>query len=150
MAAEVYSIGWHPTYNCMGNPRYVTYHMWLLQELAHEEVVRSVKLEQAKEVTKLRQEVEQGAKELASKYERKMKVRSGIYFHLAASEETRMRSPVCPPPSPFFPHIPPSVPLHPPQASCSTHILSWDAFLQSFSSDCWLEECDGCNTPMHC
>jgi len=36
--------------------------------------VRSVKLEQAKEVTKLRQEVEQGAKELASKYERKMKV----------------------------------------------------------------------------
>lgn len=45
-----------------------------LQELAHEEVVRSVKLEQAKEVTKLRQEVEQGAKELASKYERKMKV----------------------------------------------------------------------------
>lgn len=46
----------------------------MLQELAHEEVVRSVKLEQAKEVTKLRQEVEQGAKELASKYERKMKV----------------------------------------------------------------------------
>ena len=45
-----------------------------MQELAHEEVVRSVKLEQAKEVTKLRQEVEQGAKELASKYERKMKV----------------------------------------------------------------------------
>lgn len=45
-----------------------------LQELAHEEVVRSVKLEQGKEVTKLRQEVEQGAKELASKYERKMKV----------------------------------------------------------------------------
>ena len=44
------------------------------QELAHEEVVRSVKLEQAKEVTKLRQEVEQSAKELASKYERKMKV----------------------------------------------------------------------------
>ena len=36
--------------------------------------MRSVKLEQAKEVTKLRQEVEQGAKELASKYERKMKV----------------------------------------------------------------------------
>lgn len=48
--------------------------MWVGQELAHEEVVRSVKLEQAKEVTKLRQEVEQGAKELASKYERKMKV----------------------------------------------------------------------------
>ena len=48
--------------------------MWFMQELAHEEVVRSVKLEQAKEVTKLRQEVEQGAKELASKYERKMKV----------------------------------------------------------------------------
>ena len=48
--------------------------MWSGQELAHEEVVRSVKLEQAKEVTKLRQEVEQGAKELASKYERKMKV----------------------------------------------------------------------------
>lgn len=46
----------------------------VLQELAHEEVVRSVKLEQAKEVTKLRQEVEQAAKELASKYERKMKV----------------------------------------------------------------------------
>ena len=46
----------------------------LVQELAHEEVVRSVKLEQAKEVTKLRQEVEQAAKELASKYERKMKV----------------------------------------------------------------------------
>ena len=45
-----------------------------MQELAHEEVVRSVKLEQAKEVTKLRQEVEQAAKELASKYERKMKV----------------------------------------------------------------------------
>lgn len=51
--------------------------MWSGQELAHEEVVRSVKLEQAKEVTKLRQEVEQGAKELASKYERKMKVRLG-------------------------------------------------------------------------
>ena len=38
--------------------------------------MRSVKLEQAKEVTKLRQEVEQAAKELASKYERKMKVSS--------------------------------------------------------------------------
>ena len=51
-----------------------------LQELAHEEVVRSVKLEQAKEVTKLRQEVELGAKELASKYERKMKVCLSLHF----------------------------------------------------------------------
>lgn len=42
--------------------------------------MRSVKLEQAKEVTKLRQEVEQGAKELASKYERKMKV--GLLYEL--------------------------------------------------------------------
>lgn len=52
------------------------------QELAHEEVVRSVKLEQAKEVTKLRQEVEQGAKELASKYERKMKVGPQLFIVL--------------------------------------------------------------------
>ena len=42
--------------------------------MAHEEVLMSVKLKQAKEITKLRQEVELGAKELASKYERKMKV----------------------------------------------------------------------------
>ncbi|KAK9806160.1 hypothetical protein WJX72_003639 [[Myrmecia] bisecta] len=44
------------------------------QELAGEEVVRQLKLEQAKQVTKLRAEVEQGARELASKYERKMKL----------------------------------------------------------------------------
>lgn len=54
---------------------FLTTTVGMIQELAHEEVVRSVKLEQAKEVTKLRQEVEQAANELASKYERKMKVR---------------------------------------------------------------------------
>jgi len=43
-----------------------------------------VKLEQAKEVTKLRQEVEQGAKELASKYERKMKVSFSANVAVAA------------------------------------------------------------------
>ena len=59
-----------------------------MQELAHEEVVRSVKLEQAKEVTKLRQEVEQGAKELASKYERKMKVTLPLH-------SGQFTSPVC-------------------------------------------------------
>ena len=45
-----------------------------LQELAHEEVVRQLQLEQAKQVTKLRQEVEQGARDLASKADRRMKV----------------------------------------------------------------------------
>eukprot|EP00891_Asterochloris_glomerata_P006792 jgi/Astpho2/6792/fgenesh1_pm.00103_%23_10_t len=43
------------------------------QELAHEEVVRQLQLEQAKQVTKLRQEVEQGARDLASKADRRMK-----------------------------------------------------------------------------
>ena len=47
--------------------------------------MRSVKLEQAKEVTKLRQEVEQGAKELASKYERKMKVSQLLSMSLQLS-----------------------------------------------------------------
>ena len=45
-----------------------------VQELAHEEVVRQLQLEQAKQVTKLRQEVEQGARDLASKADRRMKV----------------------------------------------------------------------------
>ena len=39
--------------------------------------MRQLQLEQAKQVTKLRQEVEQGARDLASKADRRMKVRSG-------------------------------------------------------------------------
>ena len=39
-------------------------------------MVRQLQLEQAKQVTKLRQEVEQGARDLASKADRRMKVRS--------------------------------------------------------------------------
>lgn len=46
----------------------------MLQELAHAEMIRSLKLEQAKELTKLRQEFELAARELASKYEKKMKM----------------------------------------------------------------------------
>ena len=38
--------------------------------------MRQLQLEQAKQVTKLRQEVEQGARDLASKADRRMKVRS--------------------------------------------------------------------------
>ena len=64
-------------------------------------MVRSVKLEQAKEVTKLRQEVEQGAKELASKYERKMKVGfvaslpvRVTYVHMASTHKAVL--PMCP------------------------------------------------------
>eukprot|EP00899_Mesostigma_viride_P016725 jgi/Mesvir1/25053/Mv11897-RA.2 len=43
-------------------------------ELAHEDVVRTLKLEHAKEITKLRQEFELNAKELQHKYEKKMKI----------------------------------------------------------------------------
>ena len=38
--------------------------------------MRQLQLEQAKQVTKLRQEVEQGARDLASKADRRMKVTS--------------------------------------------------------------------------
>lgn len=67
--------------------------------------MRSVKLEQAKEVTKLRQEVEQGAKELASKYERKMKVGfvaslpvRVTYVHMASTHSAVCKAvlPMCP------------------------------------------------------
>ncbi|WIA30588.1 hypothetical protein OEZ86_000670 [Tetradesmus obliquus] len=44
------------------------------QELAHAEMLRALKLEQAKELTKLRQEFELAARELGVKYERKMKM----------------------------------------------------------------------------
>lgn len=44
------------------------------QELAHAELVRALKLDQAKELTKLRQEFELQARELGSKYEKKMKM----------------------------------------------------------------------------
>ena len=40
--------------------------------------MRQLQLEQAKQVTKLRQEVEQGARDLASKADRRMKVRSCV------------------------------------------------------------------------
>jgi hypothetical protein len=43
-------------------------------ELAHEDVVRSLKLDQAKEITKLRQEFQLNAKELQNKYEKKVRV----------------------------------------------------------------------------
>jgi hypothetical protein len=42
-------------------------------ELAHEDVVRSLKLDQAKEITKLRQEFQLNAKELQNKYEKKVR-----------------------------------------------------------------------------
>jgi polyhydroxyalkanoate synthesis regulator phasin len=45
-----------------------------LQEVAHAEIVRALKVEQAKELTKLRQEFELQARELGSKYEKKMKM----------------------------------------------------------------------------
>jgi hypothetical protein len=44
------------------------------QELAHAEMLRALKLEQAKELTKLRQEFELSARELGVKYEKKMKM----------------------------------------------------------------------------
>ncbi|CAD7697580.1 unnamed protein product [Ostreobium quekettii] len=44
------------------------------QELSHEELVRQMKLEQTKEITKLRQEFELQARELQLKYEKKMKL----------------------------------------------------------------------------
>lgn len=44
------------------------------QELAHQDVIRQLKLEHAKEITKLRQEFELQAKELQQKYEKKMKM----------------------------------------------------------------------------
>lgn len=44
------------------------------QELAHQDIIRQLKLEQAKEVTKLRQEFELQARELQQKYEKKMKM----------------------------------------------------------------------------
>ena len=43
------------------------------QELAHEDVVRSLKLDHAKEITKLRSEFEQNAEELKLQYEKKQK-----------------------------------------------------------------------------
>jgi hypothetical protein len=42
-------------------------------ELAHEDVVRQLKLDNAKEITKLRQEFELNAKELQNKYEKKVR-----------------------------------------------------------------------------
>lgn len=41
-------------------------------ELSHEDIVRQLKLEHAKETTKLRQEFETSAKELQQKYEKKV------------------------------------------------------------------------------
>ena len=46
----------------------------MLQEVAHAEIVRALKVEQAKELTKLRQELELQARELGVKYEKKMKM----------------------------------------------------------------------------
>lgn len=45
-----------------------------LQELAHQDIIRQLKLEHAKEITKLRQEFELQARELQQKYEKKMKM----------------------------------------------------------------------------
>jgi hypothetical protein len=45
-----------------------------VQELAHHEVVRLLKLDQAKEMSKVRQEFELQARELQQKYEKKMKL----------------------------------------------------------------------------
>uniref|UniRef100_A0A7S0X897 Growth arrest-specific protein 8 domain-containing protein n=1 Tax=Mantoniella antarctica TaxID=81844 RepID=A0A7S0X897_9CHLO len=50
-------------------------------ELAHEDVVRALKLEQAKEITKLRQEFELNAKETQQRYEKKMKVLREDFEH---------------------------------------------------------------------
>ncbi len=44
------------------------------QELSHQDTIRQLKVEQAKEVTKLRQEFELTARELGAKYEKKMKM----------------------------------------------------------------------------
>lgn len=44
------------------------------QELAHQDIIRQLKLEHAKEVTKLRQEFELQAKDLQHKYEKNLKV----------------------------------------------------------------------------
>jgi hypothetical protein len=46
----------------------------VLQEVEHAEIIRALKVEQAKELTKLRQEFEMQARELGSKYEKKMKM----------------------------------------------------------------------------
>lgn len=46
----------------------------VLQEVAHAEIIRALKVEQAKELTKLRQEFELQARELGSKYEKRMKM----------------------------------------------------------------------------
>eukprot|EP00976_Prorocentrum_cordatum_P106402 1194441-Prorocentrum_minimum.AAC.2 len=45
-------------------------------ELAHEDVVRQLKLDNAKEITKLRQEFELNARELQNKYEKKVRLSS--------------------------------------------------------------------------
>ena len=42
---------------------------WPPQELAHQDIIRQLKLEHAKEITKLRQEFELQARELQQKYE---------------------------------------------------------------------------------
>lgn len=46
----------------------------LQQELAHEELIRQMKLEQAKEITKLRQAFDLQVRELDLKYDKKMKI----------------------------------------------------------------------------
>lgn len=46
----------------------------VLQEVAHAEIIRALKVEQAKELTKLRQEFELQARELGVKYDKKMKM----------------------------------------------------------------------------
>ncbi|PNH10507.1 Growth arrest-specific protein 8 [Tetrabaena socialis] len=49
-------------------------HQVEIKELAHQDIIRQLKLEHAKEITKLRQEFELQAKELQQKYEKKMKM----------------------------------------------------------------------------
>lgn len=60
-------------------------------ELAHEDVVRSLKLDQAKEITKLRQEFELNAKELQNKYEKKASARFSVDSSSVCKSQYRMQ-----------------------------------------------------------
>lgn len=67
---------WHaPTYSAHIPAHPLLFRrLFVLQEVSHAEIIRALKVEQAKELTKLRQEFELQARELGSKYEKKMKM----------------------------------------------------------------------------
>lgn len=70
------ALPWHVPYSPIPHPArlFIFCRRFVLQEASHAEIIRALKVEQAKELPKLRQEFELQARELGSKYEKKMKM----------------------------------------------------------------------------